>query len=279
MDKLDHLGWVAGLCVEANGIGLGVRTNTQEVAVLNDLERLLPPGATPRLDPSVDVLYSVVRGKSRAGGQRNFHLLYMNSTRVVRTMEWLELQERLLLGARVIVTQSMRRHIFVAAAAVSWGERAILILGLGQIARLELVQALVSAGCKYMSTEYALISKEGALVSPFPNLVPLRPALGEAGTYRLPAELAWPEETRTLPIGSVVVATHTPADSWRQRRITRGRGLLALMSAAIAARREPETIVRVFDRALANATLLEVRFGHSGDAAERLLNTIGAQAT
>jgi hypothetical protein len=267
------------LCIEANGIGLGVRTTTEDAAVLDDLERLLPPGATPRVDPTVDVLYSVVRGKSQVGGQRNFHLLYMNATRVVRTLEWPELQERLLLGARVIVTQSVRRHIYVAAAAVSCGAQTILILGLGQIARLELVQALVSAGCKYMSTEYALISTEGAVVSPFPNLVPVRSALGEKGTYRSAAELGWPEETGSLPIRLVVIATHAPEASWRQRRLTQGRGLFAMMSAAIAARREPETTLRVFDRALANATFLEVRFAHAGDAAKRLLQASGGQAT
>jgi hypothetical protein len=277
MDKLDHLGWVAGLCVEAYGIRLGVRTNSDDPAVLRDLDWLLPPGTTYRTDPAVDVLYSVVRGKIQTGGQRNYHLLYMNATRLVRTMEWPELQERLLLGARLLVTQSVQRDLFVVGTAVGHGDAAMLVLGLGQVARLALVQALVSAGGRYMSSEYALISKDGGVVSPFPNLIPVRPESGAAGTYRSPAALGWPVETRSLPLKLVVLAKHAPHSAWKQRAITPGRGLLALMSEAIAARREPEAALSVFDRALEHARVVEVRFGNHADAAERLLNEIAEE--
>jgi hypothetical protein len=275
MDKLDHLGWVAGLCVEAHGIKLGVRTTTDDPAILRDLEWLLPPGATRTADPTVDVLYSVVRGKSQTSGQRNYHLLYMNSTRVVRTLEWPELQERLLLGTRLLVTQSVQRHLFVAGAAVGHGDAAMLVLGLGQVARLALVHELVSAGCTYMSSDYALINNDGQAVSPFPNVIPVRRESGEAGTYRMPTELGWPVETRSLPLELLVLARHAPDARLTQRPITPGRGLLALMSEAVAARREPQAALRVFDRALEQARLVEVRFGNHADAARQLLNLVG----
>src|ERR1700730_11319493 len=111
MDKLDRLGWAAGICVDAYGIGIGVRTTSEDPAVIDDLRRLLPPGAEPRIDPGVDVVYSLIEGKILGPGRRNYHLLYMDSTRIARTMERSEVQERLRLGSRLMVANSTFTHV------------------------------------------------------------------------------------------------------------------------------------------------------------------------
>jgi hypothetical protein len=275
MDKLDRLGWAAGLCFDAYGLQIGIRISVDDPAILDELPALFPPGSGLCPATEVDALYSLIVGRNPAGessGRRYYHVLYMNSTLVARTMDWDELRERLLLGGRVLVAYNARRELFVAAGALGYRERAIVITGLSQIARTALVAALVRAGCTYLSSEYAPMDRDRGLVVPFANPLPIRDEPGERARQYPIETLGGSAESRALPIGLVAVAEHRPGARSRQRELSRGRAVLALMARTLTARGQPQVALRTLGRAASEAAALEVRFGDVEEAARRLLN-------
>src|SRR5688572_30355209 len=103
MDKIDRLGWAAGICFEAYGLRIGIRINKAEE--LDRVRGVLPPGWQPAPPPYVDYLYSLrVGGVSAQGKVRSFHLLYSGLARLARTMDLEECVDTL--------EQSL--HLFIA---------------------------------------------------------------------------------------------------------------------------------------------------------------------
>src|SRR5271169_324392 len=89
MQKLDRLGWAAGLSIHAHGLRIGLRTN--EPAVLDRVQELLPPGWEPCVSPLVDHLFSLRVGDATPGARlRRFHLLYGGFTRLARSLDLAE---------------------------------------------------------------------------------------------------------------------------------------------------------------------------------------------
>lgn len=83
MEKIDRLGWAAGLAFTAYGVRVGIRVS--ETDVLKRVEIYLPPAWRPASSPRVDILYSVVVGGAGSRpGVRRFNLLYANALRVAR---------------------------------------------------------------------------------------------------------------------------------------------------------------------------------------------------
>jgi len=242
---------------------------------VDELRALLPPGAQPSDSPWVDAQYSLVVGRNtrdERNGRRYYHVLYINATRVARTMDWDEVRERLLLGGRILVAHNARHQLFVAAGVVAHRDQAIVITGLSQMARTALVAALVRAGCTYLSSDYAPIAKDRGVVLPFPSPLSIRAEPGKRAR-QLPVEaLGGSAESRTLPIGLAVVADHRPGARWRQREVSRGKAVLALMGYTVTARSQPRSALRTLGRALSEATTLEAKLGDADEAAYRLLD-------
>src|SRR5919109_3113229 len=126
MEKLDRLGWAAGLVVNAFGVRLGVRTN--DPSVLPRVWPLLPPGARPSRDGHVDRLFSVTVGGHDPGRKvRRFHLVYSNSLRLARTLELDEALSALASELQLCVAELAPRRVFVHAGVVGWRGGAILL--------------------------------------------------------------------------------------------------------------------------------------------------------
>src|SRR5437016_2444191 len=86
MEKLDRLGWAAGLSFRSYGLRLGIRVNQPDA--LASVTEHLPPGWKPAASPVVDGLYSLrVGGEGRRPGLRQFHLLYAGAGRLARTTD------------------------------------------------------------------------------------------------------------------------------------------------------------------------------------------------
>ena len=87
MDKIDRLGWAAGISFTAYGSRIGIRVN--EPDALDQLARRLPYGWKPATNPIVDRLYSLFVGTSGpASGIRRYHLLYRDLLRLARTHDY-----------------------------------------------------------------------------------------------------------------------------------------------------------------------------------------------
>ena len=64
MEKIDRLGWAAGICFETFGLRVGIRVNKPEI--LERVRALLPPGWQPAPPPYVHYLYSLRVGGASA---------------------------------------------------------------------------------------------------------------------------------------------------------------------------------------------------------------------
>ena len=69
-----------------------------------------------------------------------------------------------------------------------------------------------------------------------------------------------------------MIADHCPSARWRQREVSAGRAVLALMNCTPLARSAPQIALRTLARAASGATALVVTLGDLEEAAHRLLN-------
>lgn len=220
MDKLDRLGWAAGLAFTVYGLRIGIRVNIAEA--LHEIMDALPPGWQPAPSPVVDQLYSVIVGKAGSSPTiRRYHLLFNGPTRLVRSPSLTDVFEHLEADIRLFVAEEAHERLFVHAGVVGWGGQAIVLPGGSGTGKSTLVAALVQAGATYYSDEYAVFDSHG-YVHPYPRPLNLR---GEAQgrSRRVPVEeLGGARGQRPLPVGLVIVTEHQANAHWRPRPLSPG---------------------------------------------------------
>src|SRR5438270_13346971 len=94
MEKVDRLGWAAGIAVVSYGMRVGLRTNRADR--LPEILDRLPPNWKPASSSVVDLLYSV-RDSSAPDrpGVRHFNLVYRDGARLSRTTHFSQAMEAL----------------------------------------------------------------------------------------------------------------------------------------------------------------------------------------
>jgi hypothetical protein len=204
-------------------------------------------------------------GQASPGSRvRRFHLLYRNSERLARTLDLPEALDALETEVQLTLAIIARRHLILHAGVVGWRGRALVVAGPSLSGKTTLVRALVAAGARYYSDEFAVLDARGR-VHPYRK----PPAVREGATTRqqpLPIdEPPGAPRCRSLPVGLVALATYRPAARWRPRRLTRGRGALELLKNTAAARYRPAFALRMLTRIAPDAPILQ---GHRGEAAE-----------
>jgi len=266
--KLDRLPWTAALTGIAHGVRLGIRATTP--AVLDDIERRLPPGWVPRASSRVDCLYSIVVGDDVARrGVRRFHLLYADAARLARTNEMGEILESFEADVEWSVAAQAPKLIFVHAGVVGWQGRAILLPGRSGSGKTRLVEALVRAGATYYSDEYAILDARGR-VHPFAR--PLNRRTGEGGLQRVaPAQLGGRPGTTPLEPGMIVATRYERGGRWRPRRLSRGRAMMELLAHTLPARARPAESMAAIGRVTRTALALKGPRGEARDLARVLL--------
>src|SRR5262249_46584324 len=155
MAKLDRLDWVAGTCIDAYGVRIGLRVNRR--GGLDHRRDLLPPGWKPLKTPTVDQLYSVVLGGETRSGARAYNLVYWGIARRARTLDEGEALAALEADLRLGVASAATRRVFVHAGVVGYRSRALVLPGRSGAGKSTLVAALGRAGATYYSHEFAVV--------------------------------------------------------------------------------------------------------------------------
>ena len=240
-----------------------------DAAVLDRVLSVLPPGWKPSPSPVVDLLYSlVVGGEGARPGVRRYHLAYVDSAQVARTLHLEQALKRLGSALKSHVGGHARRRIFVHAGVVGWRGRAIVIPGRSFSGKSRLVAALVRAGASYYSDEFAVLDTRGR-VHPYP--VPLRVRGPEGQHTHTTESVGGRTGRRPLPVGLVVVSRYVPRRRWRPRMLTRGRAVLELLSHTLPARYAPERALEVLSRVVERAPVLK---GARGEADETVRDVL-----
>ena len=271
MEKIDRLGWAAGLSFTAYGLRVGVRVNDERV--LADAVARLPPGWQPTAAP-VERLYSIVAGGagSRAGVRR-FNLLYSDAERIARVKDFAELLDVFESHLRFDIALNTPRRVFVHAGAVGWRGRAIVIPGRTFTGKSTLVAELVRMGATYYSDEYAVLDARGR-VHPFAKQLSLR----EPETHRqidtAVEQLGGKIGVKPLHVGAVVLTEYREGASWRPRRLSPGRGALSMFNHTVSAMRRPALAIEALGRATATAPVLKGSRGDARSTAEAILRRL-----
>jgi hypothetical protein len=263
MQAMDRLGWVVGTGFDAYGVRFGVRSN--EPAVMEKLPDYLPPGWKPIATPIVDHLYSFRAGGRPRRGVREYDVVYSGLLGIARTLDRSVAYERLAADLRQQVAARARRAVFVHAGVVAWRGRAIVIPGRSGSGKTTLVAELIKAGAEYYSDEFAVIDVTGR-VHPFAKPLSIRERGGNGARMEAVEALGGVPGTRPLPVGLVAFTEYRPRARWRPARMTRGRGLLALLAHTAPVRERPAASMAALERALESATIVK----SPRDEAERL---------
>ena len=270
MDKIDRLGWAAGISVSAYGLRIGIRVSDPEV-----LERVLnrlPPGWKSSKSVTMDRMYSLVVGG--AGSQpnvRRFNLLYAGPARLSRTMDLDQLLEQFESDLRLYVAEWARRKLFVHTGVVGWRGRAIVIPGRSYSGKTTLVTQLVRAGATYYSDEYAVFNSRGR-VQPYPTPLSVREETGDEARKYSVEKLGGTAGVKPLPVGMVVVTNYRPGSRWRPRVLSPGQAVLALLAHTVAARRCPEAALTTLWQAVSDAQVLQGARGEAEGVVASLLD-------
>jgi len=262
MDKVNRLGWAAGLTVRSYGVDIGVRSNDPET--LKGVLDHLPPYWRSINAPVVDRVYSILRRNGTGAGSRHWSTVYSNERRLLRSKDLNELFSVFESDIRLFVAEFAKDRVFVHAGVVGWKGQAIVIPGRSYTGKSTLVAELVRAGATYYSDEYAVLDARGR-VHPYFKPIELR----EEGTFRQSkfdvGELGGLIGKKSLPVGLVLLTHYKSGASWRPRRLTAGKGVLEMLYNTVSARRAPERALSALRHVAARAQILK---GVRGDSAE-----------
>src|SRR5262249_11186160 len=172
MDKVDRLGWTAGIAFTSYGVRVGVRANQPEAIEL--LKPHFPPVWKLSTELKVERLYSLIAGgRGSRSGVKRFNLLYSDAARISRSAALEDVVDVFESDLHLFVSEMARRRVFVHAGVVAWRGNAIMIPGRSFSGKSTLVAELVKAGATYYSDEYAVLDPTGR-VHPFARPLAMR---------------------------------------------------------------------------------------------------------
>ena len=269
MEKVDRLGWTAGLALKSYGVKIGLRSNSPHS--LKRACKHLPNNWTLCSSSVVDRVYSIlIRNGSKYAKCHRFNMLYGDHVRLARSKDQGDLFEAFESDLRLFVAELARDRVFVHAGVVGWKDRAIIIPGRSFSGKSTLVAELVKAGATYYSDEYAVLDRRGR-VHPFLKPLEIR-EFGDTRQTKVEVnQLGGESGTKPLPVSLVVVSRFRPDATWRPRRLSPGKGVLELLSNTVSARRNPEQAFAMLQQVAATAPVLKGVRGEATDIVRTIL--------
>ncbi len=272
MAKIDRLGWAEGMSFNSYGVRIGLRVN--DAAILDQLIARLPPGATPSPARVVDHLYSLTGFSNSSNGKvRRFNLGYWNLTRFARSRSFEDLLDEFESHVQLTVAEYAPRRVFVHAGVVGWNGKAILIPGTSFSGKTTMVTELIKAGATYYSDEYAVLDERGR-VHAYPRALGIRKERDARATKVKAKEIGAETGSKPLRVGLVVSTRFKEGARWRPREISRGKGVLELMSNTVSARSQPAMVLSVLPRALESARIVKSTRGEAKDLVSSIFDQV-----
>ncbi|HEV8589836.1 MAG TPA: hypothetical protein VGQ72_13260 [Pyrinomonadaceae bacterium] len=263
MEKIDRLGWAAGISFASYGVRVGVRANSP--LALRLARDYLPPGWKASSSRLVDRLYSLIlptNGASRA--MRRFNLLYGDIARLARTTDSEEALEVLASDLQRYVAEMAIDRVFVHAGVVAWRDTAILLPGRSNTGKTTLVAEFVKAGATYYSDEFAVLDKRGR-VHPFAGALQIRDSKTGKQTRHSVEQFGGHAGTKPLPVSLVVLTKYRAGTRWRPTRLSSGQGVLEILAQTVSARRQPRRALITLEKVATHAAVLKGARGEATD--------------
>jgi hypothetical protein len=273
---VDGCSWTGVHAVSAYGVRVGVRAD--DVMLLQRLCERLPPGSrrledAPGTPPVLDYSYSVVRQRIRTeprpdAADASLYVGLSGASPFVQTFDEASALDAFESTVRFDVAVTTTDVVFVHAGVAVWGDGAIVIPAPSMHGKSRLVDALVRAGARYYSDEFAVINQLGQ-VQPF--AIPLSLRNDSGGVRRLTAHQPGPAPA--VPI-RLVVSTRYEADAeWRPRRGSPAEALMVLLANTVRARIAPRETLAVLAKAVEHAAFVTSVRGEADTVAAMLIGS------
>jgi hypothetical protein len=275
MQKLDRLGWTAGIAFRSYGLRIGVRVTDDRV--MDQVVDRLPPGWKPAASPIVEHLFSLVIGGAPVDSPdskiQRLSLAYYDAVRFARSQDLESVLKVFESELHLLVADNARRRVFVHAGVVGWKNQAIVIPGSSFSGKTTLVSRLVQEGAKYYSDEYAVIDGNGR-VHPFPRPLGIRqPQQFETARINV-ASLGGVLGSRPLPVRLVIATHYKPGAKWRPRQLSSGRGVLELLANTVSARSQTRLALSTLPKAIRSAEVLKGVRGEADEVIRAILERV-----
>jgi hypothetical protein len=269
MAKLDRLEWVSGTAFRAYGIRFGIRAS--RATELAELRETFPPGWKPIEGSAVvDHLYSLRLG-SHQPNLKQFHLLYSGTRRIARSLELPPVIQALESDLQLVVALGAPRRLFVHAGVVGWRNQAIVFPGRSFSGKTTLVAAMVRAGARYYSDEFAVLDQRGR-VHPYHKPLSMRDEEGDEPRRVAAEELGGRLGSRALPVGLVVLSEYQSTGKWRPLVLSPAQAVLALLGNTVSARFQPRVVLDTLKVTLRRATVLRSERGEVDEVVDTILS-------
>jgi len=259
--------WPVSLSVMAYGVSIGIRSNDRRVA--ESLAGHLPPGFKSGEFFDTGRVYSLVVKEDELSC-RYENVVYVNGALLARCATLQAGLQAFEGDVQLFVAEMAPERIFVHAGVVGYRGRGILLPGRSFAGKTTLVGELVRAGAQYYSDEYAVLDSAGG-VHPYARPLSIR-------NGRIPGVTKHPVHTLgaragdgPLPVGLIVMSEFRSGGEWRPRRLSPGRGALALLANTVAARRIPEIALATLHRVVTRAPIVSSERGEASSVVEPIL--------
>lgn len=256
------------------GLRVGLRTN--DPAVVERVLEYLPPGwsydTTKR--PTVSRLYSLMVGTAGpAQEQKPIHILFQDTDIIALSDDLTQVLEGLESDLQLYVAEEAPRRVFVHAGVVAVKGKAILFPGRTLSGKSTLVAELVRAGATYYSDEYAVLDAQGR-VHPYARPIALR-EVPTSKSEKITVESLGGKVGRVpVPVALVIMSDYRAGARWRPRQLSPGEGMLALLSNAVSARRQPQVVMPTLQQVVSRALVLQGRRGDAADVVSYVMNAL-----
>jgi hypothetical protein len=267
MDKIDRLGWAAGVSFEVFGLRIGIRV--RDPLVLNSLLSRIPAGWIPLESAVVDRLYSVVTPTITQRNVRHLHVLYGDHGRLMRTERFRELLEAFESDVDLHIATNCKDRLFIHAGAVKWDRHVIVIPGRSHSGKTTLVAEFLKRGAAYYSDDFAIVDCGGCL-HPYARELSVRSQSDVSKRIRhqqLGASRAEPG-----PISFVLLTEYAQGAEWKPQPVSRGRGVLGLLENTPSARQQAGFAMEVLQKAVSKAEIHRGWRGEKEQTAQQILS-------
>jgi len=268
MRKLDRLVWADGIAFNAYGLRIGIRVD--KAWALEPLMEAVPVGATPAKRPHVDYLYSIIVAGGDGPHPRRFNLIYGDAFRIGKSERFDDIVEAMEQEISLFIGEMSKNRIFIHSGVVGWKGRAILLPGPTRSGKSTMVAALVRAGARYYSDEFAVIDQKGR-VHPFARPLALRREGDLRGQPVDITELGGRAGCKPLPVGAIAFAPYEQGATWMPRVLSPGEALLALLENTLSARSYTERALAVLGEMTGDVPVVS---GSRGEAEETVADLL-----
>jgi hypothetical protein len=273
MEKIDRLGWTAGISFQSYGVRVGIRAN--DFDALERARDYLPPEWKPAASNVVGRLYSLLVGRGpERPGVRRFNLLYGNAARITRSLDFETVLQVLESDLQLYIAESAPRRVFVHAGVVGWRGRGILIPGRSFSGKSTLVAELVRAGATYYSDEYAVLDQRGR-VHAYPRKLGIRDNGGVRTARQTVESFGGVTGKEPLPVGLVLLTEYKKGGKWNPRPVSPGLGALALLGNSVSIQKRPDSAFPVLSKVAADAPVVKSLRGEAKNIVDYVLNLGG----